>query len=129
MRAMEQQMNRLMKDNMIDFNPREDVKQTTDHYIINMDLPGMEKDKINVEVKSGALIVSGERSSEVKEDKPHQYYRQERSFGHFYRSIPLPGDALSDNIDAQYQNGVLTVKIARNKSKSKEADTQKIKIK
>lgn len=129
MRMMERQISQMMKDNMVDFNPKQDIKQTPDHYIVSMDIPGMEKDKINVEVKSGMLVVSGDRTSEIKEQKPNQFYRQERSFGHFLRTMPLPGDAKSENIDAQYSNGVLTVKIPREKNGSKSAQGQKIIIK
>lgn len=129
MRLMERQMNQMLRDNAVDFNPKEDIKQTPDHYIISMDIPGMEKDKINVEVKSGMLVVSGDRNSEIKEEKPHQFYRQERSFGHFYRTMPLPGDAKADNIEAQYNNGVLTVKVSREKTGPKSATGQKITIK
>jgi HSP20 family molecular chaperone IbpA len=129
MEAMEQQMNQMMKDNMVDFNPREDVKQTPDAYLISMDLPGMDKQKINVEIKNGMLIVSGDRTSEVKEDKPNKFYRQERSFGHFSRVIALPEDAKADSIDAQYNNGVLTVKVARNKNSNAAQSGQKIQVK
>ena len=48
------------------FNPRMDMKQAKDEYIITMDIPGMDKDKINVEVKEGMLIISGERRSEIE---------------------------------------------------------------
>jgi len=129
MRMMQQQMNQLMPDQMIDFNPREDIKQTADAYIISMDIPGMEKDNISVEVKNGSLIVSGERKGETKEDRPNQYHRQERYFGHFYRTMPLPEDAKADAIDAKYENGVLTVKVERKKAPSKADASQKIKIK
>jgi HSP20 family protein len=129
MQMMERQMQDLMKENAIDFNPREDIKQLPDAYVISMDIPGMEKDNINVEVKNGMLIVSGDRTGEVKEEKPNKLYRQERSFGHFYRSIALPEDAKPDTIDAQYKNGVLTVKIQRVKTPSGAPNTQKIKVK
>ena len=48
MRMMQHQMNQMMRDNMVDFNPQQDIKQTLDHYIVSMDIPGMQKDKINV---------------------------------------------------------------------------------
>jgi HSP20 family protein len=127
MQMMERQMSEMMRENTIDFDPHEDVKQTPDAYIISMDIPGMEKDKINVEVKSGMLIVSGERTGEVKEEK-NKFYRQERSFGHFYRAIALPEDAKADTIDAQYNNGVLVVKVQREKT-GPASSGQKIKVK
>jgi HSP20 family protein len=125
---IQRQMNQMMRNNMVDFNPREDFKQTTDAYIINMDIPGMEKDKINLEVKNKMLIVSGDRESEIKENKPNQYYSQERSFGHFLRTMALPDDAKTDSIEAEYKNGVLTVKIHRIKKSNPDSGAKKIKI-
>jgi|GEM_PF-6579441 len=137
MQMMERQMGQMMKDNMVDFNgsagaplvPREDIKQTPDAYIISMDIPGMQKDKINIEIKDDTLIISGVRDNEVKETGPNHFYRQERSFGNFLRTVPLPKDAKSDNIDAQYNNGVLIVRVLRNKSSSSTPTGQKVKIK
>ncbi|MBI3601296.1 MAG: Hsp20/alpha crystallin family protein [Candidatus Omnitrophica bacterium] len=129
MRMMENQMGQLMKENVINFYPREDMKQTPNEYIVSMDIPGMQKDDINVEVKGGMLIVSGDRSSKVKEQKPNQFFRQERSFGYFLRTIALPDDARTDHIDARYDNGVLTVKIPRAKAGNTAVGEQKIKIK
>ena len=129
MRAVENQMGRFIKDNSVDFNPQEDIKKTPNEYIISMDIPGMQKDDINVEAKGGMLIVSGNRSSEVKEEKPHQFFRQERSFGNFFRTIALPDDAKTDHIDASYDKGVLTVKIPRTKVSNKAVAGQKIKVK
>jgi len=110
------------------FNPRMDMKQTDKQYIITMDIPGMDRDKINVENKEGVLTISGERQSESDNDKNNQYYRQERSFGSFLQSIPLPEDAKTDQIDAKYQNGVLTVTIARVKKEEKKPENAKITV-
>jgi HSP20 family protein len=129
MRLMQHQMGQMMNDPIIDFNPRQDIKETPEAYVISMDLPGMDKDKINVEVKQGMLIVSGERKSETKEEKPNQAYMTARSFGRFYRSMALPEDAKADAIDAKYENGVLTVKVARTKPDPKSKEGQKIKVK
>lgn len=129
MQVMERRMGQMLKDNMVDFNPREDIKQTPDAYIISLDIPGMDKDNINVEVKKGMLIVSGDRTSEVKEDQPNKVYRQERSFGHFYRALDLPEDVKADAIDAQYSNGVLTIKVPRTKNTNPASGGQKIKVK
>lgn len=129
MRLMEHQMKRLISSSMPDINPREDIKQMEDAYIISMDIPGMDKDKIDVELKNGMLIISGERKSESTEDKPNKYHRQERFFGHFYRAMALPKDAKADAVEAKYENGVLTVKIGRNKAAAQTESMQKIKVK
>ncbi len=93
--------------------PQADVKQTPGQYVVTMDLPGMEKGNINVEVKNGMLMVSGERSAQSEVSQPGQFFRQERSMGQFLRSLPLPDDAKKDDIKADYKNGVLEIKIGR----------------
>lgn len=94
------------------FEPDADIQETENEYVIKMDLPGMEKDKINVEVKDNLLSVSGERKTE-KEQQDKGYYRSELSYGSFSRTIPLPGDVDSEKVTAEYSNGVLTVKLAK----------------
>ena len=125
---MERNMRRAFADTGVAFAPKMDMKQTDKKYIITMDIPGMDKDKINVEIKNGALIVSGERQTETDDNKNNQYYRQERSFGTFMQSIPLPEDAKKDQIDANYKNGVLTVLVGRLKKQDKDPDNQKITV-
>lgn len=129
---MREQMDRNMRQAFADtgvvFNPRMDMKQNDKQYNITMDIPGMDKDKINVEIKDGELTVSGERRSET-DNKSNQYYRQERSFGTFMQVIPLPDDAQKDKIEASYKNGVLTVVVAREKKEEKKSESEKIMVK
>jgi HSP20 family protein len=96
--------------------PRADFKQTPNQYILTMDLPGMDKSNINVEVKGGMLVVSGDRTSQTETNQGNQgnqFFRQERSFGHFTRALPLPDDAKPDDVKADYKNGVLDIKVGR----------------
>ena len=112
------------------FNPRMDIKETPKEYIITMDIPGIDRDKIDVENKDGMLVISGERRSEAKDNKNNnQYYRQERFFGSFMQAIPLPEDAKTDQIEAKYNNGVLTVTVARMKKEEKKPEEYKIMVK
>ena len=104
-----------------------DLTEKLNPNLITMDIPGMDKDKINVQIKEGTLIISGERQSE-NQDNNNQYYRQERSFGSFMQAIPLPDDAKTDQIDARYKNGVLTVTVARMKKEEKKSEGEKIKV-
>jgi len=132
MARMREQMDRSMRQAFAvtgAFNPRMDMKQTDKQYVITMDLPGMDKDKINIEIKDGMLTVSGERKSETQNNKNNQYYRQELSFGSFMQAIPLPEDAKPDQIDAKYNNGVLTLTLPRMKKEEKRIESQKIVIK
>ncbi len=115
--------------NMISFDPRVDLQETDTEYIIKMDIPGMSKDSIHVEVKDGVLIVSGKRENEWRQEKKGRFYRRERSFGSFSRAISLPQDAQADKVTATYKNGVLTVRIAKGKpSGPKEEKTKTINV-
>ncbi|OGW68988.1 MAG: hypothetical protein A2036_00290 [Omnitrophica bacterium GWA2_50_21] len=94
------------------FEPDADIRETENEYVIKMDLPGMERDKINVEVKDHLLSVSGERKTE-NEHQGQGFYRSELSYGSFSRSLPLPGDVNPEKVTAEYLNGVLVVKLAK----------------
>ena len=85
----------------------------------------MDKDKINAEIKDGMLIISGERRSDTEDKKNNLFYCQERSFGSFIQSVPLPDDAKTDQIEAKYKNGVLTVIVAREKKEDKKSGSEK----
>jgi HSP20 family protein len=111
------------------FNPGYDIKGTDKGYVVTFDMPGMDKSKIDVQVKDGTLYVSGERSSS-EESKGDKMYRQERSFGYFSRTIPLPKDAKPDSVQAKYDNGVLMVTIDKLAAAPKKEDSvKKIEVK
>ncbi len=109
------------------FNPKIDIKESPGHYTITLDIPGMDKDNIEAKVEGRNLIISGERTSESEETSPDKFFHKERSFGHFIRVVPLPENAKTDVVDAQYNNGVLTVKVGRMDNNKKAV--QKIQIK
>src|SRR6059058_10430 len=69
--------------------PAMDLVETDDHLVLRADLPGLSKEDVNIEVKDNVLTVSGERRAE-HEDKTDGYYRIERAFGSFSRSLTLP---------------------------------------
>jgi HSP20 family protein len=103
------------------FMPDLDISDTEDEILVSAELPGMEPEDIDIQLSGNTLMISGEKSSE-KEQKGKRYYRQERSYGSFRRSIPLPDEIDQDKIDASYQRGVLKVslpKTAEAKKKSK----------
>ena len=95
------------------FEPDIDIREEKDNYVVKIDLPGMEKDNINIEIKDHVLMVSGERETVVEENKGDKFFKQERRYGRFSRSLALPDDANEDQINAEYKNGVLTIKIAK----------------
>jgi HSP20 family protein len=90
------------------FNPQVETFQRGDQLVVRADLPGLSKDDINVDVTDDAIIISGERRDEF-EDEREGVYRTERSYGSFYRAIPLPEGAIADNAKAQFKDGVLEI--------------------
>lgn len=109
------------------FDLETDIKETKSAYKITMDIPGMDKQKINIETKDNTLVVSGERRSESEENKWNTFFRRERSYGYFHRAVPLPEDARADKIKADYKRGVLKITIPKDDSK-KSPDKSGIKI-
>ena len=88
--------------------PDVDVLQKDDQLVIKADLPGLSKDDISVEVTDEAVTIQGERRDEKKEE-PEGYFRSERSYGSFYRVIPLPEGAITDQAKANFRDGVLEI--------------------
>ncbi len=112
------------------FAPDYDIKENDKAYVFTFDMPGMDKSKINVEVKEGRIIISGERSSEETQNNGNKFYRQERSFGYFSKVIPLPENAKGDTVSAKYDNGVLVVTVDKKEAgMKKEAAAKKVDIK
>ena len=97
------------------WNPKVDVFDEADQIVMKAELPGVDKDKITIDVNGRVLSVKGERISddEVKEDN---YYRRERSYGRFERSFTLPDETDSEKIRAEYKDGVLTLNIPKSAS-------------
>jgi HSP20 family protein len=92
--------------------PSVDVVETKDAITLKAELAGMDPNDIHLEIEDNVLTVSGERrfQEEVDEDK---YYRIERRYGSFSRSIALPQGADAERIDAEYENGVLVVTVPK----------------
>jgi HSP20 family protein len=92
--------------------PPMDLVETDDHLVLRADLPGLDSDDVDIEVKDGVLTVSGERRSE-HEEKTDGYYRVERAFGGFSRSMTLPEHVEPDQIAASFDKGVLEIRIPK----------------
>jgi HSP20 family protein len=92
--------------------PPMDLVETDDHLVLRADLPGLERDDVEIEVKDGVLTVSGERKSE-QEQTGEGYHRVERSFGRFSRSLGLPRDVKAEDVKASFESGVLEVKVPK----------------
>ena len=92
--------------------PSVDVVESKDAITLKAELAGMDPNDISLEVEDNVLTVSGERRFEEEVDE-EKYYRIERRYGSFSRSIALPQGADPDKIDAEYENGVLVVTVPK----------------
>jgi HSP20 family protein len=88
-----------------------DVCETKDGYLLEMDLPGVALDDVQVEVTGDELVITGERTRRQSGDKC--YLRVERDFGKFQRRIRLTTPVEQDQIEAHYQNGVLNITVPK----------------
>lgn len=94
----------------IAWSPKIDVFEKDNRLVTKVDLPGMKREDVKVQVTDGHLTISGERKTEA-EEKKEQFYRCEREYGSFYRAIPLPEGVKLEDIKATFTNGVLEVSI------------------
>jgi HSP20 family protein len=92
----------------ITWSPEIDVFEKDNHLVTKVDLPGMKKEDVKVEVTDGHLAISGERKSET-EEKNDAFYRCEREYGSFYRAVPLPEGVTLEDVNATFADGVLEV--------------------
>jgi HSP20 family protein len=92
--------------------PPMDLVETDSHLVLRADLPGLNRDDVAIEIKDGVLTVSGERRA-MDEEKSQGYYRVERAFGRFSRSMTLPDGIDVDAVDAEFADGVLEVRIPK----------------
>jgi HSP20 family protein len=97
-------------DAEVAFQPAIDVFEKEGRLITKIDLPGMKKDDVKVEVTEGYLTIAGERKTEV-EEKKDAFYRCEREYGTFYRAVPLPEGVKLDDVKATFNEGVLEVSV------------------
>ena len=92
--------------------PAMDLVESGEHFVLRADLPGMGEEDIKIELEDGTLTVSGERKAE-HEEKEEGYYRVERAFGSFSRSLTLPKGVDADAVSARFDRGVLEVRIPK----------------
>ena len=89
----------------VEWVPQIEVLHNNGQFMVRADLPGLTKDDVKVELTDDVLTISGER----KEEKREGFYRSERSYGSFYREIPLPEGVKTENAAATFHNGVLEI--------------------
>ncbi len=99
------------------FAPRSEAAVTTDAYEIAMELPGVAAENVDIAVQDGMLIVTGEKRYE-HEEEGKSYFFSEREYGAFQRAFRIPPDADQDAIDAAFKDGVLTVRLPKQRAAS-----------
>lgn len=104
--------------------PIVDVFEEKDDIVVKAELPGIEKDNIQVNLTDHTLTIKGEKKKE-EEVKEENYYRAERSYGSFLRTLDLPRDVRADQVKASFKNGILEVRMP----KTEEAKAKEIKVK
>jgi HSP20 family protein len=96
--------------------PAMDLVETGDHYVLRADLPGLSEEDVNVQLEGNTLTISGERKPE-HEAQQEGYYRLERGFGGFSRSLTLPEGVDPDGVRAHFDRGVLEIRIPKPEQK------------
>jgi HSP20 family protein len=108
------------------FSPKVDVTENDKEVNISAELPGMDEKDIDVSLHNDMLTIKGEKKEE-KEDKGKDYYRMERSYGSFSRTIPLPAEVETDKVEAKFKKGLLSITLP--KTAKAVAETKKIAVK
>ena len=105
-----------------------DIKEKGDNYIIEMDLPGYEKENINLELKEGYLTVSAKVEKENNSNEDERYVHKERFYGECSRNFFVGEDVTEEDIHAEFKNGILKVIIPKMEDKKELPQAKKINI-
>ena len=106
--------------------PSVDIAESKKAYRISVEVPGIDPERIDLQVEGDTLVLSGEKRQE-SEDDDEGFHRIERSYGQFRRVLTLPEDADAEAIKADFKNGVLEIKVPRVKQ-AKKAGAKKVRI-
>jgi HSP20 family protein len=96
--------------------PAMDLVEIADHYVLRADLPGLSDEDVTIQLEDNVLTISGERKTEHR-DQQEGYYRLERAFGSFTRSLTLPDGVDPDSVQARFDRGVLEIRIPKPEQK------------
>lgn len=94
------------------WSPAADIYETTDEFVVNLDLPGVDPKMVDLSVENNVLTIRGQRQFEEKQSKDN-FHRIERSYGAFARSFTLSTFVDADKIRASYKNGVLNITLPK----------------
>lgn len=106
------------------WNPSVDIYENNDQIVLEAELPGMSPEDVNISIENNVLTLHGERRFEKKDERDN-FHRVERSYGSFTRSFTLPPTVSNEDVDANFENGILRLTLA----KREEAKPRRIEIK
>jgi HSP20 family protein len=109
--ALHERMNRLGADDPPGWTPAVDLYETADRFVLSIELPGLTRDQIRIELQHDVLTVRGDRA--VRHEEGAQFHRVERGHGPFARTFPLPQPADAEHVAAEFRDGVLTVVVPK----------------
>lgn len=89
-----------------------DICETSDQFLVTVDLPGVQREQVQLQVQEGQLLIASERPNPTDEEG-HVWHRRERRTGSFQRLVPLPDQVDQEKITAQFHDGVLTVLVPK----------------
>lgn len=99
-------------DSCLSWAPTADIYDTKDDYVVKLEIPGLSKEEVKIEVENDTLAVSGERKRE-DEVKEEEFHRVERNSGKFYRAFVLPQDVDAKKINASMKDGILELRVPK----------------
>jgi len=109
--ALHERLNRLGTEDSPGWTPAVDLYETSDRFVLSIELPGLTRDQIKIDIHHETLTVRGERP--VRHEEGAHFHRVERGHGVFSRSFPLPQPVRDDEIQAEFRDGVLTVVVPK----------------
>ena len=105
-----------------------DIKEKKDKYVIEMDLPGFEKENIKLELNNGYLTISGKQENKIDEEE-EKFVHKERFYGECTRSFFVGDNIKEEDIDAEFKNGILKIDIPKKEEQKELPETKQIEIK
>ena len=106
-----------------------DIKELKDKYEIKMDLPGYEKDNIDIALNDGYLEISAKVTHEDNSSDDEKFVRRERFYGECSRSFYVGDDIKEEDIEAEFKNGILKIEVPKKEKTAKEPEVKRITIK
>ena len=105
-----------------------DIKEKKDKYVIEMDLPGFEKENIKLELNNGYLTISGKQENKIDEEE-EKYVHKERFYGECTRSFYVGDNIKEEDIEAEFKNGILKINVPKKQEQIEQNETKQIEIK